>query len=253
MKIFDCIIFFNELDLLELRLNEYNNTVDYFFLVEATKTFSEKPKPLYFKENSQRYKNFLHKILHIEVDNMPHSPNRWHLEAFQRNAMRGVLKYAQPGDIVIMSDADELWKKEILKNIVNMPSVFLQSNFYYYLNFLTGNNWQGSIIANALDLQVTTPQALRNMRFYLPSVMNGGWHFSYLGGTENIKLKIESFSHAEFDTQEIKSQIPKHVESFQDIFLRSKGRIGEIIPIDKTFPSYLVNNQAKFQHLIYTE
>ena len=44
MKIYDCFTFFNELDLLEIRLNELNEVVDYFVLVEATTTHSRKPK-----------------------------------------------------------------------------------------------------------------------------------------------------------------------------------------------------------------
>jgi beta-1,4-mannosyl-glycoprotein beta-1,4-N-acetylglucosaminyltransferase len=244
-------MFFNELDLLELRLNEYDDVVDHFLIVEATKTFSGKSKPLYFQENYARYKNFLNKIIHRVVDNMPSSPNRWDLENFQRDAMLDVCRHAQPEDIIIMSDADELWNKECLKNITLMPCVFNQFHFYYYLNYLVDKKWRGSIITLAQDLQVTTPVALRNLRDLLPFIMNGGWHFAYLGGAENIKLKIESYSHAEFDTHEIKSRIPDRLECLQDIVYHSNGRIGEIVPIDKTFPSYLLNHIYKFQHLIY--
>jgi len=44
MKIFDCFLFFNELELLELRLMTLHDVVDYFVLVEANKTFTDKPK-----------------------------------------------------------------------------------------------------------------------------------------------------------------------------------------------------------------
>ena len=52
-KIYDCFLFFNELDLLEIRLNVLNDYVDYFVLVEATQTFTNKDKPLYYKENKE--------------------------------------------------------------------------------------------------------------------------------------------------------------------------------------------------------
>ena len=58
MKVYDCFTFFNELDLLEIRLNELNDVVDYFVLVEATTTYSGKPKELYFQKNKDRYKKF---------------------------------------------------------------------------------------------------------------------------------------------------------------------------------------------------
>lgn len=42
MKNFDTITFFNELDLLELRLNILNDVVDYFVINEANITFTGK-------------------------------------------------------------------------------------------------------------------------------------------------------------------------------------------------------------------
>ena len=45
--IFDCFSFFNELELLEIRLNILNDVVDKFVVVEGTLTHTGKPKPLY--------------------------------------------------------------------------------------------------------------------------------------------------------------------------------------------------------------
>ncbi len=57
--------------MLKFRLTEHNDFVDTFILVEATKTFSGKPKPLYFQDNKEMFSEFLHKIVHIVVDDMP--------------------------------------------------------------------------------------------------------------------------------------------------------------------------------------
>ena len=59
MKIYDCFTFFNELDLLEIRLNELNDVVDYFVIVEGKKTFQNNPKPLFLLENIDRFKKFI--------------------------------------------------------------------------------------------------------------------------------------------------------------------------------------------------
>ena len=69
--IVDCFTFFNELDLLELRLEELHESVDYFVLVEASKTQSLLDKPLYFEENKLRYSKFLDKIIHVKVEDCP--------------------------------------------------------------------------------------------------------------------------------------------------------------------------------------
>ena len=53
--IYDCFTFFNEFDILEIRLHEMNPWVDRFVLVESAETFSGNPKPLWFEENKQQW------------------------------------------------------------------------------------------------------------------------------------------------------------------------------------------------------
>lgn len=89
--VYDCFPFFNELDLLELRLRELSPVVDKFVLVEATRTFQKKEKPLVFEENKNRFSSFLDKIEHIVVGKFPgffykfRVPNAWDYENFQRD------------------------------------------------------------------------------------------------------------------------------------------------------------------------
>ena len=70
-KIIDSILFFNELDLLELRLEELYDHVDMFLIVESDKTFTGKPKPLFYKNNSKRFSKWSDKIHHYVVNDMP--------------------------------------------------------------------------------------------------------------------------------------------------------------------------------------
>jgi len=71
MRVFDSFIFFNELDLLELRLNILNDVVDYFVLTESPWTVSGNEKPLYYQENKDRFKKFNHKIIHNITEEIP--------------------------------------------------------------------------------------------------------------------------------------------------------------------------------------
>ena len=48
MKIIDTFVFYNELDMLNLRLHELNEEVDFFILVEANKTYANNIKPFFF-------------------------------------------------------------------------------------------------------------------------------------------------------------------------------------------------------------
>ena len=61
--IYDCFPFFNELDILKMRLEIMDPIVDKFVIEEAAYTFSSEPKPLYFQENKEMFKKWEHKTL----------------------------------------------------------------------------------------------------------------------------------------------------------------------------------------------
>jgi beta-1,4-mannosyl-glycoprotein beta-1,4-N-acetylglucosaminyltransferase len=117
-KIYDCFLFFNELDRLEIRLEELNSVVDYFVLVEATETHQGRPKPLYFKENKDRFKKFLDKIIHVVVDFSIIDKSKrgiWTLESYQRAYIKEGLKEkcrCRPNDVIFVSDVDQIPKAE---------------------------------------------------------------------------------------------------------------------------------------------
>ena len=71
MKIYDCFTFYNELDLLEMRLEILSDSVDFFVLVEANKTHSGREKELFFQDNKERFAKFSEKIIHVVVEDMP--------------------------------------------------------------------------------------------------------------------------------------------------------------------------------------
>jgi hypothetical protein len=132
--IYDCFPFFNELDLLDIRLHELSDVVDKFVLVEATRTFTGNPKPLYFWENRKQFTPFLSQIIHVVVDDMPmtkeelsastqkdlrwlesdyqHGAN-WIRDRHQRNAIMRAVDYLDDYDIIIIEDADEMLRKEV--------------------------------------------------------------------------------------------------------------------------------------------
>ena len=70
-KIYDCFCFFNELDLLELRLNILDQYVDFFVLSEASVTHTGVAKPYYYEENKERFSKFANKIIHLKIEDTP--------------------------------------------------------------------------------------------------------------------------------------------------------------------------------------
>lgn len=117
--IYDCITFYNELDLLEVRLHELCDVVDRFVLVEATQTFQGNPKPLFFEEHKHAFSRYADKITHIVVEFPDEAALRSHLstrppnmtwarEHYQRDQISRGLTKALPDDLIIVSDVDEI-------------------------------------------------------------------------------------------------------------------------------------------------
>lgn len=286
--IYDCFTFFNELDLLEIRLNVLNDAVDKFVIVEASRSFQGRPKPLYYQENKARFVSFEHKIIHIIVDEYPtffskwRKPKTWDLEDHQRNQIAKGLTHCKPEDVIILSDLDEIPNPLQVKQYreTNGMCVFKQMNFYYFLNCRSVDDsekwWYGPVMARYEDFK--KPQDLRliskamnadHMKIlknkthrFMRSLVNpiykreiiivekGGWHFGFLGGVQKIIEKLEAFSHDEFNKPEFKKEevILEAINSGKDIL--GRGLYCEFIPIDNSFPEYIINNKEKYAHLI---
>ena len=132
MKVYDCFTFYNEFELLELRLNSLYDVVDYFVIVEGTKTQSNQPKELNFPKRKDEFQKFSSKIRYIvfNADNIPYTGvGDWSIEVSQRNAIMLGLPDANPEDLVFISDLDEIPAPDILERIyknwadVNMVSL----------------------------------------------------------------------------------------------------------------------------------
>lgn len=256
--IIDCFLFFNEMDLLEIRLNELRDVVDMFVLIEANETFSGKPKPLYYDRDKQRYNGF--PICHVVIPKYPDEfTNAWERENYTRDYLMKAINdlNCSPNDIVMLSDIDEIPRKETVQSIANELKgvlagrcyVLKQQLSYYYVNCISDEPWLGTVIARLGDIPASFSE-LRHAREEQAILLNGGWHFSYLGGADRIREKIEAYSHVEFNTPEFTNTryINQCINEGRNLFKRDIPM--RYKPLDDTFPSYLVQNYDRFDHLI---
>ena len=223
-KVIDCFIFYNEVEMLDYRINLLKDIVDYFVIVEATLTFTGKPKEMYF--DSKKYPN----VIHIIVDDLPFKNakdyEQWENETYQRNCIdRGLKQIAlQPDDFIIISDVDEIPDPCSL-NLIKMESnlevlsQFEQDFYYYNLNNKLTDLWYSSKIFK-YKLLTKSIQEIRLEVFY--GIYPGGWHLSYFGTPERISNKIQNFGHQEFNTIEFTDclKIKHRVSNGIDIFDR---------------------------------
>lgn len=120
MAIFDCFTFFNELDILQFRMELLNDVVDYFVLVESNSTHHGEKKRLYFTDNRERYSKYFDKIIYVFVDDIPEYKGEGDMSIvnYLRNAiMRGLVNKARPDDYIIVSDVDEIPNPDIIRSI----------------------------------------------------------------------------------------------------------------------------------------
>jgi len=266
--VYDCFLFFNELELLEIRLNILQGIVDKFVLVESGKTFSGNDKPFYFEENKRKYSQFLEKIIHIKVSDYPEMEDAWAMESYQRNQIARGIEQCQHDDIILISDLDEIPNPEAIESYKKAGKgiyVLKQLHFDYYLNYQRcgkNNYWYNvkilrynHIVAmnSANFTNLATPQSIRKLQGN-KTIKNGGWHFSFLGGMESIKIKVQAFSHQEYNNEKyLNDQIEYKIRMGLDLFNRNNIRLIPVKISSKQHPQYIVENQEKYSHLIYQD
>ena len=197
----DAFMFYNELDILELRLEVLNRYVDRFVLVEAEVNHVGGPKELFFQKNRERYSKWLHKIEHVIVtaEESPKDENPWSREKYQRECILRGLDGVPDHAIVMVSDVDEIPNLEIVP-FENLTHVFTSIHmwmFEYSLDYLfTGEPWFGTVLTNAEMLKRIGPNKLRDSRWTFPCVQYAGWHLSSFGTPMHVWNKMQTFAHA---------------------------------------------------------
>lgn len=286
-KVYDCFIFYNELDLLELRLNIMDPVVDHFVIVEASTTHKGEPKLWYYQENEQRFDKWKDKIIYIQVDlpdnyeefayiddtaGTEFSFHHWchnlimkdittkgffktdnpvhGREQYQRSATIMGLFDAEPDDIIMLSDIDEIGNPDTIQVILNNfdPSrvyALRQNSYYYKLNLLKETHWVGQRIATLAKFNEITPDQYRHVRDII--VEKGGWHFSFQGNSEQVRNKLIQYSHCDLATEEVLEHLDTRVENGIDPF--NRGNLIRV-DIDHRFPEYVQNNIDQLQNMI---
>ena len=106
-RVWDCIMLRDELEMLECRLRELDGKVHKTVLVESRTTHRGDPKPLHYMDNRERFAPWADRIIHITAD-LPMHPDPWVREHSQRDAALRGLADADPGDMVLIADVDEI-------------------------------------------------------------------------------------------------------------------------------------------------
>lgn len=221
-QVWDCFLFNDELDLLSFRLSELEECVNFFVLVEATRTFRGDAKPLHYAENQSRYECYSSKIRHIVVEDMPALVDTPFMrEKHQHAAILKGLVGVQPDDLVLVGDVDEIPKREVVRELQSQmkePTRLVINHSIYFANWKLPIQWTDGTMAcrgnqledRTMGLVLGKPDALWEERTDR-MVNHAGWHLSFLGGLDAINKKLGEFSHTEADSLKIRHN--KHLEN----------------------------------------
>ncbi len=274
MKIFDCFPFFNEISLLDMRLNYLDKVVDKFVIVEGTHSHQGKLKKLYYDENKSLFKKYESKIIHVIQDSYPKHLGDTHstflYDYHTRNGISKGLSECYDSDIILISDVDEFPDVEKFNLFNGKLTIFKHLMFYFKFNLRVKNFdhdngdglWPGTRMLNyKLFKNMTNVQKIRNTkakkypwwRFNKPKlniISYGGWHFRFIGSSTELKHELENraigrgenilSSYSELDIKEIiEKQLP----------FTTKEESYEVYPILK-MPSFIKLNQKKYKDLL---
>lgn len=249
MKVIDSFMFFNEIDILKLRLNYLNDVVDYFIVSQSNYTHSGKLKPYYLNEVLEELPNeIVNKIIDIryepdisqfnvnqEIDSFDYENDFWKLERAQRNLISNYTSQFSPNDLFMVSDVDEIPRKETVleyKEVfekycgTSIPEDFLcrclMNFFYYNFNTYCGNRWRGTAISTVKNVSENGCDYLRNCSTFYP-IENAGFHFSTFGNINQIRTKIQSYAHQEYNKEVYTndSNILNSIKNKEDIYHNS--------------------------------
>lgn len=275
--IHDCFTFAGEFDVLTLRLETLDGLVDRFVVAEGTRTFTGQTRSVSSLHEGVPAR-FRDRIVHLVVKELePHPTSPWVNEFTQRNALARGLVGAQPDDLLLLSDVDEIPHPGCLTGFRPrrfLSAVLHQRVFYYALNnelVHSKHRWE-------LPWKVARVTTVRHFRGFFRTMQNlrrlgsegrfpvtgrrldsyvldrtltqqltpGGWHFTYLMEPTAIAQKISAFSHQELNQARFTNleHLGECVRARTDLF--GRDMVFRTVGIDEDLPLPIRRDPGRF-------
>lgn len=260
-KVYDLFMFSGENELLEIRLNELNDVIDFFVIGSCEHSHSGIKKGLNHIPHELCLK-FGYKIIYYEIPYIP-NPDPWYNEHYGRQYLYEKIKpKLNDGDILLICDLDEIPKPEIVveqsKKLIQ-PISFL-GEYYYFCFDLWGRKSIDGYLTKPEWVDQTNLNWMRSNRTnykhnYFKHIPYSSFHYSTVATPQNILNKMKYFGHA--------NECPKDVldlDWIEQCIKEKRGSISRESKLDElklviltkdNCPKYLFNNQEKFKHLFY--
>ncbi|XP_073056783.1 uncharacterized protein [Primulina eburnea] len=268
-RVYDAVLFSNEVDLLKIRWQELYPYVTEFVLLESNSTFTGLPKPCVFSSVRDQFK-FLEPRLNYGLvpGRFKKGENPFVEEAYQRLALDYLLKQAgiQDDDLLIMSDVDEIPSRHTI-NLLRWcdgipPILHLRlKNYLYSFEFLVDNNsWRASV-----HIYQSGKTKYAHYRQSDEILADAGWHCSFcFRHIREFIFKMKAYSHVDrvrfsrfLNPSGIQRAICKGADLFDMLPEEYTFReiIGKMGPVPHSYsavhlPAYLLENAEWYKFLL---
>ena len=252
-RVFDLFPYNGELLALKIKLDETAPWIEKFVIVEARKTFSGMDKPLYYLEHKAELEAYADKIIHVVVDGSPPElTSAWAREFHQRDsAVLGLSGLCAPDDLVLISDVDEILRREAVEAFDGVAASAELRTFRMFLNCEVVRETRprktamvrARLLADNGSNYLRLALARHHRRY---SVRNAGWHFTSVNDAEVLEVKFRSYSHEE----------NAHLDRLALERRLGRMRAGRLKAdqfrreIDDSFPSYIRRNRDALARFI---
>ena len=264
-KIIDCITFFNENFIFNLRYNIIKEHVDFIVICESEYDHRGNKKNLNF--NYEKYSHDKKVKYLVLKEPFPAKNNPWSNQAIQREFLFHGLTFVNDEDYIFFSDPDEIPNTNLYNKfkLEKRYGIFLQKSFNYKFNLFNKYEtpWDGPRICKKKNLKSIDYMRQKvwsknlKYKFYrfdkernIQLFQNGGWHFNNIMSPEEISKKLRTFAHTEYSRDIFSSPnvIKKKIEEKKDLF--NRGYEYERIDLDESFPKYLLENIKIYKDFI---
>ena len=239
----------DEIDILKCRLTEVEDEDVTHVLVEATLNHRGRPKPLYYADNKSEFERWNDRIVHVIVTDLdPSDTSAWGRENAQREASWRGLTDANPDDVIIHSDCDEVLTANAISTARKLEGPgwrFRLRHLMYAIDWeVIGGQPMDQTITSRLKNISGFTEVRRGNSFPVapPELGPMGWHLSSLGGPDAIRRKLTRDCHPEL-TQIATEWIDKGLLYEKGVFPFDVGK-AQPVDVDDTWPRYVTSGKA---------
>lgn len=257
--IVDIVTYNGEKELFEIRYNVLKDHVDEFRVIEFDKTFSGKEKHAVFAQNWPKVKSYYvteatwskYKDLAISSPNTEYGKgaSHWVTEFCQKESIKDCLTDLNDEDIVFIGDVDEIYEPGWFKSgdEATTPTCKAKLRVYsYWLNNRSSEEFWGTLASKWRILNNLCLNEARSIPFY-KTRREVGWHFTSMGGYENVKKKLtDSYTEESYANKHILDNLNDNISKNSDFLGRNFSYHRE----ESEWPAYLRDNKSKYKHLL---